>query len=598
MLVGNLRLVREHGVAITDLVERALETMDQSGQTALIVVRDGQVLGVIGARDRVRRAAHDVIHDLKHLGLKDLAILTGDRAAPAQAVARKVHIKQVEAELTPAAKAEWIEERRRDGRVVAMVGDGINDAPALARADIGLALAGVGGDLAAEAGSVVLLGDPLSGLPETIRLARQTVRVIRQNILFFAFGFNAVAVALAGLRVLGPVAAAIVHQAGSLLVLLNAIRLLGFERWHTLRLVQAGERVIAAGRRWRPSAWLDGAWRSRRPIVRAAIVVASLAYLGSGITMIEPDQVGVLRRFGRYRPPLLRPGLHLRWPAPVEAVIVVEPDRSRLARIGLPGPASAEVKPVGWNATHGGGRDESALFFTGDENLVELAGVVEYRFTEARLAELLFNVADVESTVSRAAEGVFREVVGCTTLEAILVSGRRAFEGKVGQVLQRRLEASGLGVVVEKVRVVDAHPPREVVPAYRDVSSAVSDAARSLNQAQADAARRYWSAVAEAESIRDAARTRADRLVNRAAGEKAAFLAKASSYAASPALSEFRLLWDTLGTMLPDRPKLILDRRVTGRRHVLLADPDRLSPALGRVLAPVSSEARVREPDD
>ena len=207
-------------------------------------MRDGQVLGVIGARDRVRRAAHDVIHDLKHLGLKDLAILTGDRAAPARAVAKKVHIKQVEFELTPAAKAEWIEQRRHDGRVVAMVGDGINDAPALARADVGLAFAGVGGDLAAEAGSVVLLGDPLPALPETIRLARQTVRIIRQNILFFAFGFNAIAVALAGLRVMGPVAAAIVHQIGSLLVLLNAIRLLGFERWHTYGFVRAGEQVV------------------------------------------------------------------------------------------------------------------------------------------------------------------------------------------------------------------------------------------------------------------------------------------------------------------------------------------------------------------
>jgi len=598
VLVGNLRLVREHGVAIPDLVQRTLETMDQSGQTALILVCDGQVMGVIGARDRVRHAAHDVIHDLKHMGLKDLAILTGDRAAPAEAVARKVHIQQVEAELTPAGKAEWIEQRRRDGRVVAMVGDGINDAPALARADVGLALAGVGGDLAAEAGSVVLLGDPLPALPETIRLARQTVRVIRQNILWFAFGFNAVAVGLAGLRVMGPVAAAIVHQAGSLLVLLNAIRLLGFERWHTFGFVRAGEQVISACRRCRPSAVLDRGWRSRRLIVRTAIILAALAYLGSGITVIEPDQVGVCRRFGRYRSPLLRPGLHLRWPAPVESVTVVEPDRSRLARIGLPGPASASVQPVGWNATHGLARDESALFFTGDENLVELAGVVEYRYTEAELAQLLFNVANAPDTVSRAAEGVFREVVGCTTLAAILVSGRREFEEKVARVLQQRLRASGVGVVVDRVRVVDAHPPREVVPAYRDVSSAVSDAERSLNQGRADAAVRHWSALAEAESIRDAARTRADRLINRAAGDKAAFLAKASAHATSPALSEFRLLWDTLGVTLPGRPKLILDPRAAGRRHVWLADPDQLSSSLGRALAPFSSEKAAPEPDD
>jgi regulator of protease activity HflC (stomatin/prohibitin superfamily)/soluble P-type ATPase len=598
LLVGNLRLVREHGVTVDGELERAIEALDQSGQTALILVRDSQVLGVIGARDRVRPAAHDVIHNLKHLGLKDLAILTGDRAAPARAVAKKVHIKQVEFELTPAGKADWIEQRRHDGRIVAMVGDGINDAPALARADVGLAFAGVGGDLAAEAGSVVLLGDPLPALPETIRLARQTVRIIRQNILFFAFGFNAVAVALAGLRVMGPVAAAIVHQIGSLLVLLNAIRLLGFERWHTYGFVRAGDRVVSACRQCRPSVILDRAWQRRRWIIRGAIVMVVVLYLASGVTVIEPGQAGLLKRFGRFQPPHLGPSLHIRWPAPFESVIVVEPDRSRLARIGLPAQSLAAVKPVGWNATHGVKRDESALFFTGDENLVELAGIVEYRFTEAKLAELLFHVADVENTVSGVAEGVFREVVGRTPLEGILVSGRSEFEAVVGLILQQRLQASGLCVLVDRVRVVDAHPPREVVPAYRDVSSAVSDAERSLNQARADAAQRHWSAIAEAEAIRDAAKTRADRLINRAAGERAAFLAKAASHATAPALTEFRLLWDTLATSLPGRPKLILDRRAAGRRHLWLADPAQMNPALGRALAPVSSEVRAEEPND
>ena len=360
----------------------------------------------------------------------------------------------------------------------------------MARADVGLALAGVGGDLAAEAGSIVLLGDPLPALPETIRLARQTVHIIRQNILFFAFGFNAIAVALAGLRVLGPVAAAIVHQIGSLLVLLNAIRLLGFERWHTYGFVRAGGQFASACRRCRPSVLLDRTWERRRSIIRAGIAAGALVYLASGITVIEPGQVGLLRRFGRFQPPLFEPGLHLRWPAPFESVIVVEPDRSRLARVGLPLQSGLAVKPVEWNATHGAKRDESALFFTGDENLVELAGVVEYRFGKEALAGLLFQVADVENTVARAAEGVFREVAGRTPLEGILVSGRSEFEASVGQVLRERLQAAGVGVLVDRVRVVDAHPPREVVPAYRDVSSAVSDAERSLNQARAEAVAR------------------------------------------------------------------------------------------------------------
>jgi P-type Cu+ transporter len=231
VLVGNLRLFQERGVDVPPALGEALRALDASGQTALLVAVDGRVAGAIGARDRVRREAHDVVHDLKHLGLRDLTILTGDRPAPALAVAEKVHIKQVEAELTPAAKAEWVHRRQHEGRVVAMLGDGINDAPALAMADVGVALGGVGADIAAEAGSVILMGEPLAPLPEAIRLARRTVGVIRQNILVFAFGVNGVAVALAGLRLLGPVAAAIFHQVGSLLVLLNAIRLLGFESW-------------------------------------------------------------------------------------------------------------------------------------------------------------------------------------------------------------------------------------------------------------------------------------------------------------------------------------------------------------------------------
>src|SRR5262249_23026025 len=165
--------------------EEGRKSLDEDGQTSLLVVVDGRIAGAIGARDRVRPEAHDIIHDLKHLGLKDLTILTGDRPAAARRVAKKVHIKAVEAELTPADKAGWVRRRRDDGRVVAMIGDGINDAPALALADVGLALGGVGSDIAAEAGSIVLMGDPLEPLPGAIRLARQAVRIIRQNILIF-----------------------------------------------------------------------------------------------------------------------------------------------------------------------------------------------------------------------------------------------------------------------------------------------------------------------------------------------------------------------------------------------------------------------------
>jgi Cu+-exporting ATPase len=391
-----------------------------------------------------------------------------------------------------------------------------------------------------------------------------------------------------------------VHQAGSLLVLLNAIRILGFERWHTLAIARATLPVVSACRRCRPSVMVDGLWRHRRAVFRGAIAWAVIAYLASGITIIGPDQLGVVRRFGRSHAPLLRPGLHVRFPSPIETVIVVEPDRSRLAQVGLMGPASTALQPVGWSASHGVGRDESALFFTGDENLVELAGVVEYRFRESGLPALLFGISDVEQTVTASAEGVFREEAGRTVLEAILVSGRREFEASLARTLQERLDTSRIAVIIDRVRVIDAHPPREVVPAYRDVSAAVSDAERSLNQARADAAQRKWASLADAEAARDAAKTRSARLVGRALGEQGAFLAKAAAHGSHPALTEFRLLFDTLAATLAGRPKLILDRRAAGRRHLWLADPDRLGPGLGRALAAPTGadEARAPEPED
>ncbi|MCA1684985.1 MAG: heavy metal translocating P-type ATPase, partial [Planctomycetia bacterium] len=400
VLVGNLRLVREQGLEVAGEVEAALKAIDDAGQTALLVAVDGRVVGAVGARDRVRIEAHDVVHDLKHLGLKDLTILTGDRPAPARAVAKKVHVKQVEAELTPAGKTEWVRRRRAEGRVVAMIGDGINDAPALATADVGIALGGVGTDIAAEAGSIVLMGDPLEPLPGAVRLARQTVRVIRQNILIFACGLNGLAVLLAGLRVLGPVQAAILHQIGSLLVLLNAIRLLGFERWGQLAVVRASGRVAAYCRACRPSGGYDWAWERRRGLLRSAIFLSVICYLSSGVTVIGPGEVGLLQRFGRYRPPNLRPGLHWRFPRPLETVTKVEPDLVRLARVGVSAPTSGSRGPVAWGASHGARRDESALFFTGDENLVELAGVVEYRLTETGAAGLVFGVGSVDAGVS------------------------------------------------------------------------------------------------------------------------------------------------------------------------------------------------------
>ena len=234
VLIGNARLFQERGVEIGSELRDAIERMDREGQTPLLIAVNGVASGAFGVRDLVCAEAHDVVHDLKHLKFKEIAILTGDRLASALRVGKKVHIKAVEAELSPADKARWVESKRKEGRRVVMIGDGVNDAPALALADVGIALGGIGADLAAEAGDVILLGEPLKVLPDLVKLSRATVAVIRQNIILFAFGLNGVAMLSAALGWLAPAPAAILHQAGSLLVLLNSMRLLVFGDWAEL----------------------------------------------------------------------------------------------------------------------------------------------------------------------------------------------------------------------------------------------------------------------------------------------------------------------------------------------------------------------------
>ncbi len=240
LVVGNPRLFQEQGLALSTEMTDLLTRLDASGQTALLVARNERLLGVIGARDRARHDALMVLAELRQLGIADITMLTGDRAAAATAIANELGITDVHAELLPEDKANFIIEWQKRHKV-AMIGDGINDAPALARADVGLAVGGSGADVVAETGDIVLMSDPLIPLPLLIKLSRATVWIIRQNILYFAFGVNIVGIVLtAWLWPLlaptrqaydwAPIVAVLYHQIGSLLVLMNSMRLLWFER--------------------------------------------------------------------------------------------------------------------------------------------------------------------------------------------------------------------------------------------------------------------------------------------------------------------------------------------------------------------------------
>lgn len=222
--VGNTALLATEGVTDDDAAAVA-DRLAARGRTPMLVAVDGRLIGVLGVADRVRADARDVIADLRAAGVRTVVMLTGDSRQVAQAVAAQVGIARVRAQLLPEDKLAAVAELQAAGHTVAMVGDGVNDAPALATADVGVAMGAAGTGVAIETADIALMTDDLRGLPHALSLARRTVGVMRQNI---AVALLTVAALLAGV-VAGPVTMAIgmlVHEASVLLVIANAMRLL------------------------------------------------------------------------------------------------------------------------------------------------------------------------------------------------------------------------------------------------------------------------------------------------------------------------------------------------------------------------------------
>jgi Cu+-exporting ATPase len=634
----------ENELPVSREVDDALERLEQAGQTPLLVAVNGRIVGALGVRDTVREEAAETVRQLRDLGINEIVLLTGDRAAAARQVADAVGIEQCVAELRPDEKANWLADwcgTAEDRPHVAMVGDGVNDAPALATADVGLALGGVGSDIAAEAGDLILMGDPLTPLPGLVRLSRETVRIIRQNILVFAFGVNLSGIVLTGWIMptwseawlaRSPVAAALFHQLGSLLVLLNAMRLLWFDRWqHGIWGRIEGtlaRRFSAVARRLDPI--VDGvrwSWTMRGLWVRLALFLLLAAYLSQVVVFVAPDEVGLVRRFGRFHA-ILPPGPHLRLPPPWDQVTREKPQRVRIVFVGLQqtgSPVEGDAdetnapRPIEWTTPHdaslASSSDEIAQILTGDQSLVELVGTVQYRVAD--LERYRFGVSDPERVLQALAEGVVREVVAGQPLlnpdsadavqRELLANGRGLTERRVRDRLQRRVDQLGLGIAIlpEGVCLQDLHPPRAVVAAFRDVTSAFKEKERMHNEAQAYSRQRLieaagksaWRELAQIDSdLTDAEWAQLwEQLQSQLAGEAAASLNTAQAFAAEqtgraqgdaasfhrhvaarrtePRLTEFRLYLETLESAMPGKSKLILDRQHLGRRHLLLGLP-------------------------
>jgi Cu+-exporting ATPase len=632
LLVGNRRLFEERGFTLNADVLASLEHLDSTGQTSLIVAKNGAILGAIGARDTVRAEAAPVLAELRAAGLSPIALLTGDRAAAAKSVADQLPLTEVHAELLPQQKAEWVADKH-----AAFVGDGVNDAPALARAAVGIAIGG-GTDIAAEAGDIVLMGGGLQPLPLLVRLSRETVRIIRQNILVYAFGVNLVGIVLTGwLWPLfaptpawyerAPLVGVLYHQLGSLLVLLNSMRLLAFERTVAdSTLGKLRDTTQAVGRRldtFRIDDALHGVLHNWKRIAAGFAIVTAFIWLGTSFTQINLDEVGVVQRFGAVTADL-EPGLHVRWPWPIETVSRVKPNLIRTVEVGFRGlvePASDRLQRptdgLTWSSSHSEGvarLTDEAVMITGDGDLVEILATVRYRIKEPR--QYLFASSDPDAVIRSTAESVLRELVASQRFLELLTIRRAGLEKEALARLEHRLnDAGGLGVEIDGITLHDLHPPPEVVSSYHAVARAIQERDRLLNEAEADSLRTRRRAdedadrtvrrafsdahrqVEDAKAMRDAftawhkARTelspeeeamnRVEREKRIAAGEAAAAVdqdlngRKAKTLAERRFFLESRLATRAIVDAFRQRDKILIDAGdLPGKRQLFLLDPD------------------------
>lgn len=592
ILVGNRRLMESLNVEITPRIETALASSELEGLSTVLVAENGSVQGLIGIQDHPRPEARETIRKLKAAGIQRTVLLTGDRESVASSIGRRVGVDEVHSELLPQHKVEFLDRLRQRGLRTAMVGDGVNDAPALASADVGIAMGVAGADITIEEADIVLMNDRLDRLPLLVQVSKAVVAIIRQNILVFALAVNLAAVLAAASGILGPVAAAATHQVSALLVVLNSLRLLAYGKFRQSRLVtRAAALAQEANVALRRYAELFNVERSRQWMARRRVslirwtgAAVPLLYLLSGIALVGPDEMAVIRRFGRKLAPPFGPGLHYRLPWPIDQVTTLKPQHLQVVEIGFrtlgteqsPSQApTSEPAAYEWNTQHRTGRYEKkqdeALILTGDENLIEVNAVVQYAVQSAD--SFLFSTTDPETLVRVASESVLRGLAGSATLDHFLTTGRAPIEDKARELIQGRLEAYHSGVRVVAVQLQDVHPSVAVVEAFRNVSTAFEEKNKLINQAETYRNEQLQLARGQAAArLAEAALYTLNR-THRASGDAERFRLAVEAFKAAPEVTQTRLYLETMEQVLPGRKKMILDASKFGRRQVLFIDP-------------------------
>lgn len=228
ILAGNPELLSENGILLPPAMRDRAGAFESEGCTVIYLAIDGTAAGLIALSDTVRPDTLHTIDEVRAAGAVPI-LLTGDRENAARHIAEQLHISEVHANCLPEEKLRWIDTFEKNGRPVCMIGDGINDAPSLKKACVGIAMGGIGSDIAVDAADIALVNDDISELPHLLRLSGKMMRTIRLN-LTFSMTLNFIAILLAITGILNPVVGALVHNAGSVLVIINSALLLKWKK--------------------------------------------------------------------------------------------------------------------------------------------------------------------------------------------------------------------------------------------------------------------------------------------------------------------------------------------------------------------------------
>lgn len=228
LIVGKEELLEDKGIMLDETIKAQMTIQREKGRTTMLVARDSQVIGLISIADKVRAGVKDVILLLKKIGIKNITMLTGDNAVTAQTVAEEIGVDDFKANMLPEQKQQVVEEMQKQGKKVAMIGDGINDAPALAMADIGMAMGATGTDVAIETADISLMKDDLSSVADFIWTSKKVYKRIKLN-MFLSIIYNVIGLILASMGMLSTVWAVVFQEAGCVSVVISSTLLLWYK---------------------------------------------------------------------------------------------------------------------------------------------------------------------------------------------------------------------------------------------------------------------------------------------------------------------------------------------------------------------------------